>query len=144
MNWGYKILFVYLFFVSGIIFLVYKSSVQNQDLVTADYYEQELKYQDRIDETKRANALSASVKYEIRDNQLSIKFPEEMNGVQVSANILLYCIADKSKDIHYDASTNNASILMPLEAGSKGSYELKINWKANAVNYYYQHKLFIP
>ena len=45
MNWGYKILTVYIIFIAGILFLVFKSSNQNQDLVTKDYYEQELKYQ---------------------------------------------------------------------------------------------------
>ena len=51
MNWGYKILMVYVIFIAGILLLVFKSSSQNQDLVTEDYYEQELKYQQKIDET---------------------------------------------------------------------------------------------
>ncbi|MEP7165715.1 MAG: FixH family protein [Ferruginibacter sp.] len=144
MNWGYKILFVYIIFVSGIVFMVFRSSMQNQDLVTQDYYEQELKFQDRIEETERANALSATVKYGISNNELWVRFPKEMNGVQLSADILLYCIADKSKDIHQDSNTQNASVQVPLPVGCKGSYELKIIWKANGVGYYYQHKLIIP
>ena len=43
MNWGYKIVLVYIVFITGIVTLVYKSSAQNQDLVVNDYYEQELK-----------------------------------------------------------------------------------------------------
>ena len=59
MNWGYKILLVYAVFIAGILFLVYKASSQKMDLVTPDYYEQELKYQSQINATERANALSA-------------------------------------------------------------------------------------
>ena len=64
MNWGYKILTVYIIFIAGILLLVFKSSTQNQDLVTKDYYEQELKYQQVIDATERANALSSEVKFQ--------------------------------------------------------------------------------
>ena len=45
MNWGYKIILVYVLFVAGIVFLVVRSSMENTDLVTSDYYEKELKYQ---------------------------------------------------------------------------------------------------
>ena len=58
MSWGYKILGVYLVFVTGIVFLVIKSSNQKVDLVTKDYYEQELMYQDKINETARASKLT--------------------------------------------------------------------------------------
>jgi hypothetical protein len=59
MNWGYKILFVYLAFVAGILLMVFKSSIQKRDLVTPDYYAKELKYQQRIDAVKKTQALSA-------------------------------------------------------------------------------------
>jgi hypothetical protein len=58
MNWGYKILFVYAIFITGILFMVFKSATQKMDLVTPDYYAKELKYQEKIDESNRVNALS--------------------------------------------------------------------------------------
>ena len=61
MNWGYKILFVYIAFVAGILAMVFGSSSQKVDLVTPDYYAKELKYQDKIDELGRVAALSAPV-----------------------------------------------------------------------------------
>ena len=50
LSWGYKIAFVYIIFVAGIGFLVFKASSQKFDLVTKDYYDQELKYQEVIDQ----------------------------------------------------------------------------------------------
>lgn len=144
MNWGYKILTVYIIFVVGILFLVFKSSSQNQDLVTTDYYEQELKYQQKIDETERANALSTEVKYEIGNQEINISFPGEMNGKKLSANVLLYCTADKSKDIEKEMTTENAQLHIALPAANKGLHELRINWTANGTSYYYQHKIMIP
>ena len=40
---------LYAVFVAGIVFLVVKASSQKFDLVTKDYYEQELQYQNVID-----------------------------------------------------------------------------------------------
>ena len=144
MNWGYKILTVYLIFVAGILFLVFKSSNENQDLVTTDYYEQELKYQQRIEETQRANNLSAEVKYGINDHELTIIFPAEMKDKKLNAHVLLYCTADESKDIEKQLATENAELKLVLPAATKGLHELKINWTANDTTYYYQHKLIIP
>ncbi|MEO6229104.1 MAG: FixH family protein [Ferruginibacter sp.] len=144
MSWGYKILFVYLAFVAGIVFLVIKASGENQDLVITDYYEQELKYQDKIDETTRANALSAPVDYTINPDQLTINLPPEMKGVAVKATVLLYCIADKTKDVQNNFTTQNGVINLLIPPANKGLHELKITWLANSVSYYYQHKLLIP
>lgn len=144
MSWGYKILFVYLVFVAGIVFLVIKASGENQDLVISDYYEQELKYQDKIDESARANALSASVNYIINNDQLTINFPPELKGVVVKANVLLYCVADKTKDVQNNFTTQNGVINLLIPPANRGLHELKITWQANSVSYYYQHKILIP
>ena len=59
MNWGYKIMFVYLLFVVGMLTLVYKCTQQNTELVADNYYDQEVKYQERYN--KLQNASSALV-----------------------------------------------------------------------------------
>ena len=77
MNWGYKILFGYVIFIAGILFMVLKSSTQKIDLVTADYYAKELKYQEKIDEGNRVSALSEEIRYQIKDKEIAIYFPKD-------------------------------------------------------------------
>jgi hypothetical protein len=144
MNWGYKILSIYAIFIVGIMFMVFKSSSQNQDLVTSDYYEQELKYQDRIDDTQRANALSADVKYAIQNHELNIILPSEMKNTKIDAEVLLYCTADQTKDIRKSFSTENGAISFAVPASNKGLHELQLTWKANGTSYFYKHKIMIP
>ena len=69
-SWGYIITAGYLVFVTGIVFLVYKASSQKFDLVTKDYYEQELKYQDVSDESANTAKLSAPLVVERSGEQL--------------------------------------------------------------------------
>jgi hypothetical protein len=61
MNWGNKLLLVFVVFASGISFLVYRCMKTPVDLVSSDYYKDELVYQQVIDAAKRANALSGGV-----------------------------------------------------------------------------------
>lgn len=143
MSWGYKILSVYILFVVGIMVMVFKSSMQNTDLVTPDYYEKELKYQQTIDESARTGKLSAKVEVTTTDNEIRIQLPPEMNELDVKATVLLYCPSDKRKDIKKDMAIKGATLALPINAETKGAFDLKINWQANGITYYHEQKLFL-
>lgn len=143
MNWGYKILIVYGIFVAGIMFMVFRSANQKMDLVTTDYYAKELKYQDDINATENANALSENIKYEIKDNQVVLYFPKDLFGKTITGNAVLYCPSDEDKDIKKDFSLQDAPLVLQLTAHSKGQFELHITWQAGGVSYYFEQKIFI-
>ncbi|UEG50092.1 FixH family protein [Ferruginibacter lapsinanis] len=143
MNWGYKILFVYLAFVAGIVFMVVKSSNQKMDLVTTDYYAKELKYQDKIDEAKRTSALSKEIACTIADDKISILFPKDFEGKNIAGDILLYCPSDEGKDVAQKFATQDLTTAISLPAKSKGLYEIHISWVVDGNNYYYQKKILI-
>lgn len=143
MNWGYKIMVVYIIFIAGILFLVFKSSSQKVDLVTDHYYEQELKFQQKIDEAVRAQSLSSPLKYDLNNNILTIFFPDEMKGVKLNANVLLYYAADETKDKIYSLTTDNAKLAINIPISDKGKYELKMGWMADSISYYSEYKFFI-
>lgn len=141
MNWGYKILIVYLAFVGGIVVMVVKSSTQKIDLVTIDYYAKELKYQERIDAIKRTEALSSKVKYEVKNGKVVITLPAAFNLKAVNGNVLLYYAADNSKDVKKDFTTNNTTITMELPNAAKGSYQLQVNWISEGYAFYFEENL---
>ena len=141
MNWGYKILLVYICFALGIAFLVYKSSVQKMDLVTTDYYAKELKYQDRIDDAKRVNELSAPLQYRVADNQLTIAFPVDFAGKALTGEAVLYCPSDEDNDRRQNFSVENSTVVIPLSDLPKGYYEIQVSWKSGGVSYYAEKKM---
>ncbi|MDB5203690.1 MAG: FixH family protein [Ferruginibacter sp.] len=144
MNWGYKIIVVYIVFISGILLLVFKSSSQNQDLVASDYYEQELKYQDRIEQVKRADALSVPVTYHLQNGILLVKFPAEMSNLPVNASVLLYCVADQAKDLHFSLHTDNGQTQIAIPAVNHGLHELQVTWVAGKESYFDKQKIMLP
>src|SRR5574343_962446 len=99
MNWGYKILAVYLSFVAVIVFMVFRSSNEKFDLVTKDYYAKELKYQDQIERVKRTGQLTEKVVVTNENNELKITLPGDFAGKTLKGELLLYCPADESKDV---------------------------------------------
>ena len=135
-------MFVYLAFVAGIGFLVFKASNQEFDLVTKDYYEQELKYQQVIDQSANASKLSTPVSIEKKEGQLKISFPEEMKNKKKLVDFYLYHAADAKKDFRRSFELNENELAQALPVGMKGMYELKLTWETEGVKYYHERKIY--
>ncbi|HAO46895.1 MAG TPA: FixH family protein [Ferruginibacter sp.] len=143
MSWGYKILFVYLAFVAGILLMVFRASSQKFDLVTNDYYARELKYQDKIEEMGRVAALSSPVQYELKGHEMLIGFPKEFAGKKITGEAVLYRPSDEGKDIKKNFSIQDETLVIPVPAGAKGLYELHLSWEEGGVAYYFEKKIII-
>jgi hypothetical protein len=141
-SWGYKITFVYLAFVAGIVFLVFKASNEKFDLVTKDYYEEELKYQQVIDQAANAAKLSGPVKVEKTDGSLVVIFPEEMKDKMKTIDFYLYYPADAKRDFRKTIELTDESFSQALPEGISGMYELKLSWSAENTKYYHEQKIF--
>jgi len=143
-NWGYKITVFYLVFIAGIMYLVIQSSRQKMDLVTPDYYAQELKYQDKIDQSKRANGLSEQIRYQFSESGILINFPKEFQGKNITGNIELYYPADEKKDVLANVQTDQNQFLLAIPDKRSGMHILKVNWEVAGVRYYFEEPVFMP
>ena len=142
LSWGYKIMFVYIAFVAGILFLAFKANSEKFDLVTKDYYDQELKYQQVIDQAANTSKLSAPLTIERKEGELKISFPDEMKNKKKLVDFYLYYAADAKKDFRKTFELNENELIQGLPAGMKGMYGLKLSWEAEGVKYYFEKKLF--
>jgi hypothetical protein len=145
MNWGNKLLVTFIVFGTGMSYLVYRSVTTNFELVDKDYYKNELRYQEVIDGTNRANGLSAAVKLEQSGGSIVLQLPAEMKDQSISGTIHFYCAYDGKKDKKFIVSTN-ADGMQVLDARqiTPGNYTVKINWKANGKDYYTEKLITIP
>src|SRR6185436_18304392 len=80
LNWGFGIGAVYVIFAASMTWFAVKASQQKNDLVTENYYEQAVKYQDNID---------AGINAEDSAAKLSIKYLQDKNAIQVSGDTQL-------------------------------------------------------
>ncbi|WP_127126098.1 FixH family protein [Pseudoflavitalea rhizosphaerae] len=144
LNWGHKLTIFISAFAGMIILLVYKSTQTNFDLVTKEYYKDELKYQEVIDGTKRANSLASKASVVKSGETIDIQLPDEMKGQVITGSAWFYCAADAKKDIKIPLAVNAAGkqqissgLLLP------GSYTVKLNWTAAEQQYYSETSLDI-
>ena len=142
LSWGHLITFGYLAFVGGMGFLVYKATSQKFDLVTNDYYDQELKYQSIIDQSANTTKLSAPLNISKLETDLKIEFPAEMKDKMKEIDFYLYYPADAKRDFRISMNTKENELTQPLPAAMKGMYELKLSWRVDSVKYYFEKKLF--
>lgn len=142
LSWGYRIAFVYVIFVAGIGLLVFKASSEKFDLVTKDYYDEELKYQQVIDQSANTAKLSTPLIVEKSASELSISFPTEMKNKKKVIDFYLYYPADAKRDFRKSIQLDDNAFTQSLPAAMKGKYELKLSWEADGVKYYFEKKLF--
>ena len=90
MNWGNKLVLVFIVFAALIFTLVYKAVNTKFDLVSKDYYKDELRYQEKIDGIHKANTLS-SVAITQNNSTVTLALPKEMNGEIVAGEAWFYC-----------------------------------------------------
>lgn len=143
-NWGTRIAIFYLVFVAGMIYLVVRSSQQSIELVTDDYYAQEIKYQERIDQINRTSSLSEQPFINYDQDIISIDLPAEFKGKEVKGTLLLYCPSNSVNDKSMSFQTKDGLIRMSVPEKNNGQHEIQISWEANGTTYYADKKIFIP
>lgn len=144
LNWGHKVTLGFSVFVLFMFFMVYKSMHTDFQLVSKEYYKDELAYQQVIDGTIRANQLSTAVTITQTNDLLTIHLPSEMKGKQVSASIWLYCATDDKKDQRITLTADaDAKLLIARKPIANGNYVVKINWKADGTAFYNEQPISI-
>lgn len=142
MNWGKGIIAVCAIFVIGIGVMVYTSMTKNIDLVTKNYYEEEIKYQQQIDKINNTNSLKEKLSVETTENALLISFPKQ-NG-ELKGEISLYRPSDAKKDFKIPVQLNeNSKQFIATDNMQKGLWKVQINWNMNGKDYYSEEKVMI-
>lgn len=144
-SWGIKIAVLYTSFVGLIIIMVFLSLRQKIDLVSEDYYNKELLYQNKIDELKNAGALSSEITHSFSSSTLDLQFPEEFKTQKTAGEILFFKPSDASKDFKTNLELNeNAQQSIEMNKLSKGMYKMQISWKDDKKTYFSEQTIVIP
>lgn len=140
-NWGAKIALLYGGFVALIVVLVAGSMRQDFDLVSPDYYSQEIKYQQVIDAGKNQAALSAPVSVHANETMVSIDFPAEFANKTMNGTIQFYSPVNAAWDKTVKMTNTGNSISVPRSELHSTTYTIKMNWEADGKKYYQETSL---
>lgn len=143
-NWGYRIALLYIGFVGLIAYLITRSINEQIDLVTPDYYAQELKYQEKIESIERNNRLEHPVSIKLTGDGIRVGIPAGPEGKSATGSILLFRPSDKSKDRTYEitAETDNQQ-LIPIADLERGLYRVQVNYVIDGKNHFTEKQVVI-
>ncbi|PCE65985.1 FixH family protein [Sediminicola luteus] len=131
LNWGTGIVIAIVSFIGFIMyFVIYMSTNRraDHDLVTEDYYKQELEYQKEIDAEKKTGA-AYKITIEKTKEGLVLSFPEHLDPAKIQGTVSLYRPSNKHLDFDLPLSLSDPHLLIPDTRLLDGRWDLKIDWK---------------
>jgi hypothetical protein len=140
-NWGTGIIFVYSGFVVFMLGMVYLCTRQHFDLVTPDYYEQELKFQQVIDGRQNENLLGKATSVVVGESDVTVTIP--MDKIDGEGSITFYRPDNAKYDLAIPLNGNN-SVSVPLNKLKEGIYKVKASWQHEGKPYYNEQTLYVP
>jgi hypothetical protein len=136
-NWGTKIVILYSGFVLLIVTLVWKSTHTKVDLVSEDYYTQEVNFQKKLDAHTNSARLSHKPIAGITADAILVFFPQEFSGKGLSADVQLYNPSNAALDKSFTAlGMRDGRIEIPRKDIVPASYIIKLSWSAEGRDYY--------
>ncbi|WP_339698936.1 FixH family protein [Algoriphagus aquimarinus] len=141
MDWGKGILLTIIGFVALIMTLVVISvRMDGIELVTENYYEEEIKYQDRINQTNQASSLNKEIiSYDAQNKSVQLDLPTGSEAV-----LHLFRPSDSSLDQELAVSvTEIGKTSVSLTQLKSGYWRVKLSWNVDGVDYYEEKKITI-
>jgi len=143
-NWGFGIAIVYIFFAGSMVLFAIKASHQKNELVTDQYYDEAVKYQDKINAEKNAfdSQSMLSVKY-IKINQEVVVLAEGP-AKHLKGSLEFYKPDKAENDFTLSFETDDSGKqLIPVKKLATGLWKVKCSWNAEGKSCYSENKLFI-
>jgi len=143
-NWGTGItVFIVFFLLMNVVVIIFAFG-EKVDLVTPNYYEKELKYQEEIEAQQKTLDLTEKINVEYQSEVLIIQLPKKFSVKELEGNILLYRPSDSSKDVKIALQPDSTGTqLVPTAGLSKGFWKVKINWLFENGSYSDEKSIFI-
>jgi hypothetical protein len=143
-NWGTGIFISIVTFMIITVILTIIFMNQRVDLVTNDYYEKTLTYQDQIDTYKRTERLKETVSFNYAGNQINLSFPDSFLQQVNNGKLYFYRPSDSRKDFAIPIRLNErGSQSFNTTKIEKGYWKIEIQWTMNNQNYLMRKSVLI-
>jgi nitrogen fixation protein FixH len=144
--WPLGIIVTFVLFFAGTVGLVVMAFSQKVDLVSPDYYEQEIKFQGRIDRVERTRnaATQGSVAYDAGEKCITVSLPASQAGHEVSGRIELYRPSAPAMDRAVEFKPD-AKGVQRVDAASMapGLWKVRVSWTVEHQDYFLDQKVVV-
>lgn len=143
-KWPLGIFLGYMIFVTATLSFVFFTFTQRTDLVVDNYYEKTLTYQQHINRAQNAMDLEIPFRYEHKDKQVSLIFPENLVSAGIEGEVVFYRPSDSHLDTKLPIYTDEAGHQMiSLDKFQPGMWKLQVTWTSGETEYYTESNLYL-
>ncbi|WP_185850579.1 FixH family protein [Blattabacterium cuenoti] len=142
-NWDVGIMLSLVTFITFIIYIAFFFPNVESQLVSDKYYEEEIKYQEIINEKKNVSNLPKKIKIiPIKYSGIRIMIPYDKNDIY--GYFTLFRSSSKDLDVtkYFKISKSSNVLFIPKKLLKRGSYKLIIRWKSNEKKYLFEKNIF--
>ena len=143
-NWGTGIVLAFLGFISFIMYFIITMNVDKKyehDLVTEDYYAEELDYQNDINKLENSKKLSENISYKKTEEGLVIYFTNNLDPEKITGKVFLYRPSNKQLDFDTAISSSKPYLLIPDKRLVDGRWNIKIDWQYKGISYLFKESI---
>jgi len=145
--WPYAIIATFVLFAAYIGFMVQQALRTSVDLVSADYYQQELGYQRRMESVARTAGLPAPVglRYDAARQQLTLELPASLSGQAVLGTLHFFRPSDQHLDFTLPFAPGGQPARQQLSTRRlhPGLWRLRLEFTAGRQQYFVDRELVV-
>ncbi|RZW55895.1 MAG: cytochrome C oxidase Cbb3 [Flavobacteriaceae bacterium] len=143
-NWGTSIVIAFIGFISFIMYFVITVNTDEKydyDLVTDEYYKEELRYQTTIDKEKNSKALKQNVTWQKTEKGMLITFPDAFDYKHITGKLFLYRPSNRQLDFEIPISLSSYNLLIPDNRMLDGRWNIYVDWEYQNMSYLFKEEL---
>jgi hypothetical protein len=142
--WPMAIVVAFVLFLTGTAGLIALSVGNRMDLVTADYYEQEVRYQEQIDRAQQTRTVKVRVDYRADQGRIVLRLPPEHAARQPAGSIHLYrpSAAGLDRRMALGVGADGAQSV-DTRSLTSGLWRIRITWNVEGKDYYFDQSVIV-
>jgi nitrogen fixation protein FixH len=143
--WPITITVFFIVFFSGLVAFIVFATTQHVDLVRADYYEEEIRFQQQIDRVNRTRQMApdVTVAYDSGRHCIIIRLPLAQAG-QASGQVHLYRPSDARLDQKLPLNlTADGSQRLDATKLRSGLWKVRVQWAVAGQEFYHDEAVVI-
>jgi len=145
LTWGSGIVIAMISFMIFILSFVYKSVAMDEyqhELVSEDYYKDELHYQEEIDKLNNSNKLESNITLINSKEGIQVVFPNEIDPSTITGNIFFQRLSNEKLDFSESIKLEGHQQLIPVDNLVSGKWIVKVEWESEQTQYLFKDSWF--
>lgn len=144
-HFGHGVAVVLSLFALMLAWFMMRAIANAEELVTDNYYEKELLFQQDIDKLERAVAHGEVVLMEVKDQKLRITFPEVLRGKVITGTLEMMRPSDARADQLVAVKADHDGIfVIPVSDWMRGLYRARLDWRVDGEDHLSEQQLVVP